>query len=413
LGEQNGSIVDDDDVRKPERSLRIVIAASVLSKVADWQLGIVVPLAVLATTGSVALTLVSFALRLVPFAASPIIGSIIDRHDTRTVFVWAQVMQALCMVGIAMPQGSHLAVGVLLFVSGFGGVFVSVTGQFVLIPKLIHPDRQASAVARLSGAIEFSKVVGLVLGGLFVAVRGPRFAVWVIAGLYLGAGLVTLLLHRIPVTGARTTLRQDLAIGLRWVTKPDIIWLVVTMSAVNLAVGDLETVLVAIFGDGGMPAFVISLVLALGLFFGAVGSRISPHVLPSWTAERRILLFQVLALAGMGVVALPQTVVTVIGYAWISFAVGGSNVASIIYRQRAIPVDYAGRVNATIRMFITGAIPLSGFLYAWASAQLPDGWFWIPALVIATSAVLVWAAYTRRVDRGRPAVSASTGSPGH
>jgi hypothetical protein len=43
-------------------------------------------------------------------------------------------------------------------------------------------------------------------------------------------------------------------------------------------------------------------------------------------------------------------------------------------------------------MFIAGAIPLSGVVYA--SASRLDGYlFWVPALVIGVVAVAIWAGY--------------------
>lgn len=381
-----------------EGPLRIIVGASMLSKVADWQLGIVVPLAVLAQTDSVAVALVAFTLRWFPYIASPLLGSIIDRFDKRTVFTWAQLVQALCIVMVALTLTDRIAVGVFLLLSGFGAVAVTITGQFVLIPKLIEPAKQSVAVAKLSSAIEFSKVLGLLLSGLIITARGPRFAAWVIAALYVAAGMVALLLPKIPSEGVRTKIRHDLGVGFRWVAKRDILWLVVTMATANLAVGELETVLVTKFGHEDIDALVISGVLGLGLFMGAVGSRVCPHILVRWPVERRVLLFQSMAFVSLCVIAIPNVVVTVFGYACVSFSLGGSNVASITYRQATIPVELAGRVNAAIRMFITGAVPLSGFLYAWAT-RFNGLWFWLPALAIAAFAVVVWAGYTYRTEK--------------
>lgn len=381
-----------------ERSLRVVIAASMLSKIADWQLGIVVPLAVLAETDSIAVALVAFALRWLPYIASPLVGSLIDRYDKRAVFMWAQFTQAICLALVALLLTERVAVGVFLFLSGFGAVAVTITGQFVLIPKLIVPERQAVAVAKLASAIELSKVGGLLLGGLLISARGPRFAAWTVTVLYVVAGLIVVLLPRIPTAGVRKKIRHDLGIGFRWVVQPDILRLVVTMTLANLAVGELETVLVTVFGERDISAVLISLLVAAGLLVGALGSRVSPHVMPSWSLESRVLLFQVMSFVSLCVIALPHVVWTAVGYACVSFALGGSNVASITYRQATIPVELAGRVNAVIRMFITGAIPLSAFLYAWAT-RFEGVWFWVPALVIAAVSVVTWAVDMLRAAR--------------
>jgi MFS family permease len=385
------------------RVLRVLVTSSMLSKVADWQLGIVIPLAVLAESDSVALALVSFALRGVPYVGSPFLGALIDRFDKRTIYVLAQLQQAVCLVALAALLSSRLSVAALVLLSGIGGVASTITGQFVLIPKLISAPARPVAVAKLNSAIELSKVIGLVLGGTAFGILGPAPASLCIAVLYLLAGCVARQLPRVASGREKMDIRRDLAIGFRWVGKPEILWLVVTMSMTNLAIGQLEPVLITQFGDQGMNTGVISVVLAVGLLMGALASRLAPAIVPAWGPERRILAAQVIAFVGLVLVATPLLPVRLVGFMVESFAVAVSNVASITYRQETIPADVAGRANATIRMFITGATPLSGFLFAWSS-RLDGFWYWLPALGLWAAAIVIWAVYTRTSGRAaRPA----------
>ncbi|CAM5349469.1 MFS transporter [Streptomyces badius] len=391
------------------RVLRVLIAASMLSKVADWQLGIVIPLAVLAESDSVALALVSFALRGVSYVGSPFLGSVIDRFDKRTVYVLAQLHQAVCLVLLASTLSSQLSVALLVLLSGIGGVASSITGQFVLIPVLISPPLRATAVAKLNSAIEVSKVIGLLLGGTAFALLGPAAASLCIGALYLVAGCIARLLPRAPSSHRRMDIRRDLAIGFRWVGRREILWLVVTMSMTNLAIGQLEPALITQFSDGGMNTAAISGVMAAGLLMGALASRLAPAIVPRWSTERRVLAAQVLGLAGLALVATPLLPLRLLGFMVECFAVAVSNVASITYRQETIPADVAGRANATIRMFITGASPLSGFLFAWASGL--DGFrYWLPALSLWGAAVVVWAVYTRTCERAAEKADALKGA---
>jgi MFS family permease len=376
------------------RVLRVLVTSSMLSKVADWQMGIVIPLAVLAESDSVALALVSFALRGVSYVGSPFLGALIDRFDKRTIYVLAQLQQAVCLVLLAALLSSQLSVAALVLLSGFGGVASTITGQFVLIPKLISAPARPVAVAKLNSAIELSKVIGLVLGGTAFDLLGPAPASLCIAVLYLLAGCVALLLPRVASSREKMDIRRDLAIGFRWVGRREILWLVVTMSMTNLAIGQLEPVLITEFGDQGMNSTVISVVLAVGLLTGALASRLAPAIAPAWSPERSILAAQLIGFVGLVLVATPLLPVRLAGFMVECFAVAVSNVASITYRQETIPADVAGRVNATIRMFITGATPLSGFLFAWAS-RLDGFWYWLPALSLWAAAIVIWAVYTR------------------
>ncbi|PWJ02340.1 hypothetical protein DKG34_39030 [Streptomyces sp. NWU49] len=378
--------------------LRVIMVSSVLSKVANWQMGVVVPLTILERTNSVAETLLSFALRGVAFIASPLLGFLIDRFDKRVIYVGSQLQQAVCLVLLALLPADQITVSTLLLLSGVGAATGTITGQFVLVPSLISAERRALAAAKLASSLEFAKVIGVVIGGAAFSAWGASPASLCIAGLYGGAGLLALLLPKVPSRAPRKGLRHDLAVGFQWVGKPEITWLVVTMATVNLAIGQLEPALITVFKQEGINALLISTVIGVGLFIGAVGSRLSPHILPSWSMAHRILAFQLMSLVALCLVAVPHLLVKIPGFMCVSFAIGACNVASITFRQETIPVDLAGRVNAVIRMFIMGAIPLSGALYAWSSRF--DGYrFWLPELALAAVAVLVWGLHARGGER--------------
>jgi MFS family permease len=373
-------------------TLRTLIAASMVSKIADWQLGIVVPLAILSQTRSVVLVLFAFALRALPYVASPVLGAVIDRFDKRRALIGAQIEQGLCLLLIVVFQHRPVVVGALLLLAGFGAVIATITGQFVFIPTLFDEAEREHAVSKLASAIEFSKVIGLLLGGAAFSALGPATACVLIAALYFVAGLVCTHLPAVPSERRGISLASNLTVGFHWVRRPEILSLVATMSLANLAVGALETVLLTVFGTAGINTLLVSGLLSAGLLAGAVGSRVGPHLVPSVTSERRILVFQAACFAALFVIALPGLVTKSAGFVAISFALGASNVASITYRQNTIPVELAGRVNAVIRMFITGAIPLSGFLYAGAS-KLGTELLWGPALLCAALSLAVWARY--------------------
>ncbi|MFE4832200.1 MFS transporter [Streptomyces sp. NPDC056672] len=376
------------------RVLRVLVTSTMFSKVADWQMGIVIPLAVLAESDSVALALVSFAMRGVSHVGSPFLGVLIDRFDKRTVYVLAQLQQAVCLLLLAALLSSQLSVAALVLLSGFGGVATTITGQFVIIPKLISEPARPVAVAKLNSAIGLSKVFGLVLGGTAFELLGAARASLCIAVLYLLAACVALLLPRVEAGREKMNIRRDLAIGFHWVVRREILWLVVTMSMTNLAIGQLESALITEFGAQGMNSTVISAVLAVGLLVGALASRLAPTIAPTWSPERIILAGHLFGFAGLVLVAAPLLPVRLCGFMMESFAVAVNSWASITYRQEKIPADVAGRANATIRMFITGASALSGFFFAWAS-RFDGFWYWLPALGLWGAAIVIWIAYTR------------------
>ncbi len=387
-----------DVLERETRALRTLIASSVVSKAADYGLSLVAPLAVLDATGSAATAIFVISLRGVAYVASPLIGSLIDRLERRFVFALSQFMQAACVAVVAVALDSEYLVALMLLVSGLGGVASSITGQFVLIPELVAAERRAHAVARLTAAIEFAKVGGFLIGGVTVGAFGAVGSSLLIVALYALAGAIALSLAKVAVEAAApTSLRQDLALGFSWLAKPDIGWLVLSMSVANLAVGGLATVLVTVLDEHGASPTVISVSLAIGLLAGAVGARMAPWVLAGRSLETKILVYQsISALALLAIATELGSAVLIGGFAVMSLALGLSNVASISFRQDVIPVAVAGRVNSVIRMFIAGAIPLSGFIYAGAEAA--HLWLWLPAVALAALSLLIWVTYMVRFD---------------
>jgi len=400
--EPSGAAPDEGGTEEWRRPVRLVIITSMLAKVADWQLGIVVPLAILDQTGSAAAALTALALRGAAYVGAPIVGSMIDRYDKRRVFVLAQLQQAVCIGLLCLTLSNSVAVSILLFLAGFGAVASSINGSFVLIPSLVQGPARDDAVARLSSAIELSKVAGLILGGIFFSSQGPIVACVVVTALYALAGVSAALLPAIPSIHDPSSLAQGLKVGFTWLVRPGILWLVVTMSIANLAVGELETVLITIFGREHVDATAISVILAAGLLVGAAASRFAGRVLPHLPVEKRVLVFQTMCFLSLCIVTLPGVYFKIAGYLAISLSFAFSNVASILYRQDVIPIEFAGRINAVIRMFITGSISLSGFIFAFSSRW--DGYlFWVPAMVLSTVSVLIWTWFTlsRSEDRSQ------------
>ncbi|MFC4500298.1 MULTISPECIES: MFS transporter [Streptomyces] len=384
-------------------TLRRLLTSSALSKIADWQLGIVVPLVVLTESRSVSASLLTFALRALAYAVSPLIGSVVDRFDRSAVFIAAQFQQALCLAVVAFTPDNLSVLSVMLLLSGFGGVASSIAGQFVLVPQLFSRTERPHAAARLGAVIEYSRAFGMLVGGLTVSVSGPTFALACTALCYAAAGCIAHGLPRARPGPSRSTLKADLVIGLAWLRRPEIFWLVTSLSLMNLASGQIEIVLVTLFEQYGLVALVSSLILTAGSLLSGAANRLASRLLPRSTPERRILACQSLHVVSLAVLCIPGIGAKVVGYALHAFATGAINVTSIVYRQNVIPIDIAGRVNSTMRMFIAGSIPLSAAVYA-AAGHMRPALYWVPGLVLMAGAVLVWVVWVLRLRKAGASV---------
>jgi len=75
------------------------------------------------------------------------------------------------------------------------------------------------------------------------------------------------------------------------------------------------------------------------------------------------------------------------------WSTAASNVVTIAYRRKTIPDRLQGRVNANIRMFITGAIPVAGLLFGFIAHQagIAKSLYLVPLFSVLSLGI--WAFY--------------------
>jgi len=199
--------------------------------------------------------------------------------------------------------------------------------------------------------------------GAAVALLGP-------AALYLAAALVFLSLPERyqPTTRPATTLRRDIAEGVRTLWQaPALRALAVLGALLNLATTAYFSVFVlfvvgedAPMGRSEIAYGALAALLAAGSLVGAVlAGRLERRFGP-----RRVLLGGMLALAGL--MGIPLVSVELVPIGVMALLLGTAslvvNVVSVSSRQRAVPRELLGRVNATFRLMAAGMMPLGALL---------------------------------------------------
>ncbi|MBS1837340.1 MAG: MFS transporter, partial [Actinobacteria bacterium] len=126
---------------------------------------------------------------------SPIGGAVADRVDRRRLLIAVAVSQtvlSMALAGVALAaQPNRIALVLLVFLIGVGGAFNGPCFNAVL-PALVGREDLQGAVALNSAAMNTSRVVGPILGGLVGALGGAAlvfasngltylFVVWAVA----------------------------------------------------------------------------------------------------------------------------------------------------------------------------------------------------------------------------------------
>jgi MFS family permease len=308
-------------------------------------------------------------------------GAWVDRMRHRRVLITADLVRAALFASVPSAWAldaltlEHLYAVVLL--NGCATVFFDVGSQSIL-PRLVGRESLVRANAAVVSLQAAGNVAGRGAGGGIVQMFTAPVAVIGVGVLYL-ASAVRLALPSAGRTrretdgvvpqgadGGRAASRGGLAAqiaeGLRHVLRnAELRALALTASLTNLGSQIVNTLLPVLFTrELGLSAGV------LGLYWAAGGAGILLGARCARPVARRFGHGRTLGVAGL-VMAPTALLVPLIdrgpwlwlagaGWMLVTFKIGVDNVLGVSLRQRLTPDPLLGRMNATFRFMLTGAI---------------------------------------------------------
>ncbi len=338
-------------------------------------------------------------------------GAIADRLDRRRIVALVNLLRAVVLGVLALTiVGNSISIVLVLaalFVLGTSETFADV-GTSSLLPAVVPHADLGIANARLqSGFLLVNQLVTPPIGALLFAI-GMALPFAVNAACFaLGAVLVTrVVLTQQEVRAERhdTSLRQDMAEGIRWLAAhPPMRTLFITIVAFNVTFGAAWSVLVLYASERlGMDEVGFGLITTAMAIGGIVGTF-------SYGAlERRFSLGDImrvgllietgthlmLALTTLPVVALATfTVFGAHAFVW--------HTTSTTVRQRAVPDELMGRVTGvyTVGVFagIVVGTPLGGLLAREFGITAP---FWFGFIGSALLVAVLWRQFDKIAHAG-------------
>ncbi|MFD3910033.1 MFS transporter [Streptomyces sp. NPDC058603] len=337
-----------------------------------------IPLLVLATTRSAALTGLAFALEWVPrLAAFGWAGAIVDRRGASVVFFLASLLRALVTATGAVllylhPAGTVASVTVMALAATTG-----VLTEF----SYIAAETAGSAVGRRAGARahrvqavllgidQTATLVGPALAGLLL-LTGPPQVLGVITALSLLAAPLALRTPPSPVAPSRGP-KDNTSAGLLtgWETirsLPALGWLVTGLTLSNLATGFLQAAgPVIVVHHYGQSTTAVGLVWS-----AAAGATLLSVTLCRFAIDRRGLwpvgaaCAVVASLACLGAAQAPDYLSYLVLLAVLMAADGGMAVVLRTLRSRLIPPEKFGSTLSATILILLLPFPVAGVLTA-------------------------------------------------
>lgn len=385
--------------------------ARAISVAGNTFLYVAVPWALVETTGSGLLAVLSMAAQTTPYLASPFLGAFIDRHDRRFTFALAEVVQAVSVALIPLFLAIHQValVFVALFVMGLGKAVADAAGDYGLIPALVPDDRLEQASGWYNAVQLLARLAGPALAGLTLAALGTVWALEIDAATFLITLVAAVVL---PAVGApsgqegKVSLSALLREGVAYFrSRRDLQWLTAVCALYNLGVGGLEPTLLTLgTGHWQWSSATLGMILSVGAAAAALGAWLSPRA-PGAKGDqrRRISVWMAVTALGSLVLLFGSPLVVTAGFIVLCLGEGGFNATTMALRQREIPAELSGRINTIIRTFIIGAIPVSSLLLGLTVSQSLPVPVLLPVAVGAVSASLLWTLVAARRHSQGPA----------
>lgn len=302
-------------------------------------------------------------------------GAWVDRLPLRPLLVSGDLGRAVLLLSIPVTAWLGALTLLQLYAVALGmsvcTVFFDVAAQSAL-PRLVGGPRLVRANVRLEATRNITQVGGPGLaGGLVGALTAPV----ALALDALSFALSALLLSRVGPLGRRsgprpgTTLRAEITEGLRFVFRDRALRALCLGAAISNLCGTVgaSMLLVLLAGDLGLSPLLCGAVFTAEAVGGLIGSLLTRRI-AARLGQGRAMCASLVVSALLWLLALPfyradwrfAVAVVLQGLGWTAFVT--FKVFSVAYRQRLCPEPLLGRMTATFRFLVWGAMPVGGLV---------------------------------------------------
>jgi predicted MFS family arabinose efflux permease len=298
-------------------------------------------------------------------------GAWVDRLPPRPLMVGCDVVSALLYASLpvaawagVLTMGQVLAVALL---AGAANVFFATAYQ-VYLPALVTPGELMEGNAKLQGSVSVASLGGRSAAGLAAQAIGDATALLFNAGSFLVSATCLLLIRARPVrrepAKRATTVRAEISEGARFIMRDRLLRpLTIYPAIANLAYsGSNALIVVFLVRVAGFSSAAVGLLMATTGAGGIAGALVTRRVAGRLGTARALLL----STLGTGLFALlipltgpgPRATFYIVGSAVLGAGMTVTNTIVATFRQAYCPPPMLGRVTASQRFLVFGAIPL-------------------------------------------------------
>ncbi|MGI5283910.1 MFS transporter [Nonomuraea polychroma] len=323
-------------------------------------------------------------------------GAWVDRVRRRPVMIASDLLRAGALLSVPVAWwGGWLSMGQLYAVAVLvgAGTLVFDVASMALVPALVGRERLTSANSLLVGMGAGMDIAGRSMAGVLVQVAGAPVAVLADALSYLWSAAWLRRVPEPPTTlERREPIGRQISAGVRFLFRDRVLVAALVQGTMaNLAFPLCSVLLpVLLVGELGYPEWVLGAYLAVGGLGALAGSSFA-HMIGRRLGTGRATWLVSLATAPASLMIPfldrgPWLWAAAAAWFVVAFRTGVNNVLLVSLRQRVTPDAMLGRMTATMRLLLMGAVGLGGLL----AGALGEIWgvrsaLWLGALIMAAS----------------------------
>ncbi|NRQ39196.1 MFS transporter [Nonomuraea sp. NN258] len=302
-------------------------------------------------------------------------GTLVDRVAKRRLLICCGLTRSAAVISVPLAATlGHLTIAhlyVIALVVGTITVVFEVACQSYL-PALLTGDRLTGGNGGIAASNAVAAVLGPSAGGGLMALFRNAPALLVVDCVTSLAGALSLLPIRTPeprpARDPARSLRAETAEGITFVLRQPVLRRIVACSAVSNAGDTVVITLVVVFllQELGAGPPTVGLVMGASSVGGVIGGLLATPLARRLGSARA--LWSVKLCAGAFTLLIPfgrpgwGIAAVATGLFALRLSTVAYNVLQVTYRQSICPAELLGRMNATVRWMIRGAIPVSGLL---------------------------------------------------
>lgn len=402
---------------------RKLLWSSAAGNLADGMFKLTIPLAAATLTGNpILVASVSAALSLPWLLASLHAGVFADRLDRLKIMVRSNAVRAVLLLLLTIGYVLDVETIWLLCFGAFGLGLAEVmfdTSAQAILPSLVGRDRIARANARLM-TIEFAmnQFVGKVIGGWLVGIAiAWAFGAAALAYILGSIALIFVIGEFKANRGEKTSIRADISEGLHF------LWKAKALRDLALLIAVLEIAYEGLFallplyalaersGPLGLTPAGYGLLVSIGAVGGLVGTLVVDRIDAKFHPVKAMAIAIIGAPVFAATIAFSENVYLVaIGSAMFGATSMIFTVLSVTMRQRLIPDELLGRVNAAYRLPVFGAMAVGPIVAGLIVRATSFHVFAVTAFIIGLVVVPCVTLMTKPYDQAIGAVEQHDGT---